>query len=612
MKKLLLVGDHPYGHSGNSHMINACLQQIDLTKYDITVFAAFPVSCPVSSEVRIIEGGNNPYDDFGASQLVSFLNQNKFDVVCFIGLDIWTYSKVYPQLLELKTREKLFHEHVNEDTLLFGFFGHNQFRKDPLRVIKAFFEVKKEIPNSALYLHTELASQRGIFNIEQYIRDCGGKLGDVLVKKQGHYYSTETLIEVYNAVDCVVNVSLQEGLSWTVLESMLCGTPVIASNNTAHIELIEEGAGIGVASTELAYIPLLAANGASTFIESKACSFPDLVRAMKSVQDVTLRKDLKYRGIRRATEWLQRVSDITNLLAKSCNYVSPVRKEKARKEAILFAQHSSAGDVIMTTRCFKDLKKRNPDIPFYYMTQKKYQDIIVGNPYIDEIFDWDEAKLQEYKFVYNPHGERILPGHWGRNSNSILADFYWKVLMIDEPDDFFIDLKVPENPIADEILDTKLPICILHTTGGDAEFRTYEYMGDVAEGLGERYFTIQVGGKDDFPAKADLDLRGKLSFRESAWVVSKAAIAVTVDSFISHLCGALGVSQVCLFGSGNASVVKPLQVKGKLIEMSPDYIKNCMGLGPCSAGVRECPIKCTGSHNPNTILENIKKLEETI
>ena len=88
MKKLLLVGDHPYGHSGNSHMINACLQQIDLTKYDITVFAAFPVSCPVSSEVRIIEGGNNPYDDFGASQLVSFLNQNKFDVVCFIGLDI--------------------------------------------------------------------------------------------------------------------------------------------------------------------------------------------------------------------------------------------------------------------------------------------------------------------------------------------------------------------------------------------------------------------------------------------------------------------------------------------------------------------------------------------
>src|SRR3990170_2210459 len=46
--------------------------------------------------------------------------------------------------------------------------------------------------------------------------------------------------------------------------------------------------------------------------------------------------------------------------------------------------------------------------------------------------------------------------------------------------------------------------------------------------------------KDNFPHKS------RPAFRESAWVVSKAAIAVTVDSFISHLCGALGVSQVCL------------------------------------------------------------------
>lgn len=681
MKRILLVGDHPYGNSGNSHMLNVLLQEINFDEFDVTVFAACPISCPVVTDYKIVEGGNNPSDEFGGNQLVAFLDKNIFDVVCFIGLDVWAYSKVYPQLFQLKqknkfiwsciapydahfvrhdwvnlfhfidvpcvysayaynllkdevanlrhfrpplfdkdkftlysnskkkeVREKLFNEHVNDETLLFGFFGNNQFRKDPLRVIKAFFEVKKEIPNSALYLHMDINNQRSIFNIEQYIRDCGGKLGDILVKKQGFVYPTEALVEAYNAIDCLVNASWQEGLSWTVLEAMLSGTPVIASNNTAQIELLDEGAGIGVPSSEIAFLPVLAGNGAPTFIETKACTFSSLVYAMKSMKDKNIRKNLQYRGMRRAKEWVSNTSDINALLRIVCAF-RPVIKWKPKKQIVLFAQHSAAGDVFMTTRCLKDIKERHGDMKLHYMTQKKYQDILVNNPYIDEIIDWDEEQFSQYQIVYNPHGERILPGHWGRNSNSILADFYWKILLIDKPDDFFIELKVPENPITDEILDSKLPICILHTTGGDAEYRTYKYLGDVAEGLKGKYFTVQVGGKDDYPANADLDLRGKLSYRESAWVISKAKIAITVDSFLSHLCGALGVSQVCLFGSGNAAVVKPLQVKGKLIEMSPDYIRICKGLGPCSASVRDCSAKCTGFHDPKVILENIKKLE---
>ena len=135
-------------------------------------------------------------------------------------------------------------------------------------------------------------------------------------------------------------------------------------------------------------------------------------------------------------------------------------------------------------------------------------------------------------------------------------------------------------------------------------------MKDVCEGIRGRYFTIQLGGKDDYPAGADLDLRGKLSFRESAWVMSKAKIAITVDSFISHLAGALGISQICLFGSGNHFVVRPNQVKGKLICLVPDYIRHCIGLGPCSGSVRNCPAPCTGRHDPKIILEKIKEIEQ--
>ena len=123
------------------------------------------------------------------------------------------------------------------------------------------------------------------------------------------------------------------------------------------------------------------------------------------------------------------------------------------------------------------------------------------------------------------------------------------------------------------------------------------------------YLTIQLGGKNDYPAGADVDLRGMLNFRESAWVMARADLAVTVDSFVSHLAGALGVAQVCLFGSGNANVVKPTQVGGKLVCLSPDYVLQCKGLGPCSAGVRDCPLPCTGAHDPKTIIEAIAELE---
>ena len=135
-------------------------------------------------------------------------------------------------------------------------------------------------------------------------------------------------------------------------------------------------------------------------------------------------------------------------------------------------------------------------------------------------------------------------------------------------------------------------------------------MGDVARGLKGTYITIQLGGDMDYPAEADIDLRGVLNFRETAWVMSKATIAVTVDSFISHLAGALGVSQICLFGSGNHNVVRPNQLKGVLFCMTPDYVMDCPGLGPCSASVRDCALPCTGLHSPTDILSNIARLEK--
>ena len=90
-----------------------------------------------------------------------------------------------------------------------------------------------------------------------------------------------------------------------------------------------------------------------------------------------------------------------------------------------------------------------------------------------------------------------------------------------------------------------------------------------------------------------------------------ADLAITVDSFMSHLAGAMGTSQIALYGSGNASVCQPLQTgDSKLIALEPDYIRFCKGLGPCSASVRDCAIPCTGLHDPKVIISTINELEK--
>lgn len=681
MKKVLLVGDHPQGMSGNSHMMKAIIEWLDKDKYQVVCYSETPppiLTNPfVSSTVPIIHP-TDMGDQYGSRRLLEILGCFPIDVLMFVGIDLWHHASIWGELVNLRNKYsfkwiaifpydltvprndwiqwindldapcvyslyglnllkeyspkisyfrppmlnadmyKPFTKEEREDVkrrhfaghvtgkFVFGFVGNNQIRKDPQRAIKAFFELKKSVPEICLYLHMDIT--RGVYNIAQYIEDCGGQVGDILIKNQSTIYTDDTMVEVYNAIDCLVNTSLQEGLSWTILQAMLCKTPVIGAYNTAQMELLDHGC-IQVDCDELTYVPVISVSG-PTYVETRACNYDLLVSQMYHMCKGTSEENT-VEAYLHARDWVCNLPD-ANLLIENTLIVERIEiDEKLNK--ILFMQHSSAGDVFMTTRCFKGLRERHLDTPLVYMTQPQYQDIIEGNPYVDEIIDWNPKEASKYAFVYNPHGERIAPGHWGRNCNSILSDFYWKILNV-EPDDFFIELKQPDIDIMYEVLEgmeiPKKPILVVHTTGGNPFFRTYKYMRDICQAMEDKYLTIQLGAKSDYPAWAKIDLRGKLSFRETAWVMSKAKMAVTVDSFISHLAGALGISQVCLFGSGNYVVVQPKQVSGKLICMSPDYVSHCRWLGPCSGVIAECPVPCTSRHDPKDILKHLDYLEK--
>ena len=535
------------------------------------------------------------------------------------------FTKVSPEKKQV-TRAKYFPT-VKKDTIIFGFFGSNQFRKDPQKLIQAFGKLKQDPElrgkDIRLYMHTDKA-ETGVYNLTQTAIDAGltGK-GDLMIKQPGDWFTDAQIASILSGIDCLLNCSMQEGLSWTVIEAMYCGQPVICSYSTSHIELLEGTDNIGVPCLQESSLPSVTESGKS-FIPTMSCAVDDIYDAMKEfILDPDLRIRMGESGRKKIAEWSRRASNINNLfgIVESELEEARLEKETRKKDAMgkmVFAQHASAGDILMTTKCLKGLKERHPDLKLVYMTQKKFHDILIGNPYIDELVDWDLTGLKgRYNVVYNPHGDRVLPGHWGRNCNTLLSDFYWKLVGVENGGFFIekIDPRIGKNKVQWETFLSASAggrrVCFVHTTGGDPHMRTYRFMDEVCKRLKDKYLTVQIGGPKDYPAEAECDLRG-LTYRETAYACDFADIAVTVDSMMAHLCGAMGVSQVTLFGCANGFVVRPDQVSGHLICLYPDYLLDCKGLGPCSGQVRDCPTPCIGVVSPQDILDAVSGLEEKV
>jgi glycosyltransferase involved in cell wall biosynthesis/ADP-heptose:LPS heptosyltransferase len=684
MRKVLFVGEHPYLTSGNGNMMNALLERVDYTKYDVTVYALSDLTYHFHHIVRqpqkykvIPVYADRPADDpWQAHHLINLLKRYDFEIVLFVGIDVWRYAPSYGHMESIKANKNMVfacitqydlmyirkdwlmwlnffdiptvysqfcHDMVKDyipksryfrpplvtpevwqprdeskkleylarlgqavadDVFIFGFVGKNQFRKDPQRALKAFSLVKKEHPNVRFYLHCNVDD--GVYNLRDYIDTLGLAAGDVFGSQQGAYYGPKEMTEIYHVFDCLVNTSYHEGLSWTLLEAMLCGVPIIATDTTAQTELIKD-VGIAVPCTDLAYLPVYTINGQS-YIETHAANLDLLVKSMKTViEQPKTREGMIQAGFNKAKDWLAGVSDINGLLDDA----SKLRDARTgalstREDAVLFVQHSSAGDVLMSTQCFKGIKERHKNIPLIYMTQEKFADIVMDNPYVDEVVSWDEMKIRQYKYVYNPHGEKILPGGWNNLDAKLhsLYPYFCKV----EADEIFISPKRPADEIAELIEGIDYPIVVVHNTG-QVIYRMYKHLDAALKNL--PVAVVQVGSASDYPVNCALDLRDKLSWRETAWVMSKANIAVCVDSFNAHLAGALGIDSVVIFGPAPARVTQPRMQKGaKLVILESNKLDVCPITAGCWGQVTKevCQTPCINTITPTKVKQAVQFL----
>jgi glycosyltransferase involved in cell wall biosynthesis len=162
------------------------------------------------------------------------------------------YKKPAEEITKLK--EQFFGSDYKRTTFFWN--NRNARRKLTGSVLWWFNEFAEEVgpDNVRLIMHTEPKDRNGQ-DLIQILTDLRADDGRVQLSKEK--ISPEALAAIYNTVDCTINISDAEGFGLATLESLTCGTPVIANMTGGLQEQVTDGKeffGIGLEPVSKAVI----------------------------------------------------------------------------------------------------------------------------------------------------------------------------------------------------------------------------------------------------------------------------------------------------------------------------------------------------------------------
>lgn len=153
---------------------------------------------------------------------------------------------IEPEVFQIKdkkeARKKL---GLPEDGFIFGMVSANKEnppRKGFQHAMEAFKMFHDKHPNSYLYLHLSQQTPGG-FPIDSFAKVLGieKQIFQTPEYAQMVEMSASDMSYIYSAFDCLLCPSTNEGFGVPIIESQMCGTPVIATDFTSMTELIKEG-----------------------------------------------------------------------------------------------------------------------------------------------------------------------------------------------------------------------------------------------------------------------------------------------------------------------------------------------------------------------------------
>ena len=167
-----------------------------------------------------------------------------------------------------------------------GFFWNNRNarRKQSGSLIYWFKQLCEEIGNEKAFLlmHTDPRDIHG--QPLDYLIDHFGLKGQVIISS--NKVAPEQLAQMYNMVDCTINVSDAEGFGLSTLESLSCETPIIATMTGGLQEQVTDGEnwfGIGIEPASKSVI----GSQEVPWIYEDRVSGEDVVAAMKRIVEMS-------------------------------------------------------------------------------------------------------------------------------------------------------------------------------------------------------------------------------------------------------------------------------------------------------------------------------------
>lgn len=321
---------------------------------------------------------------------------------------------------------------------------------------------------------------------------------------------------------------------------------------------------------------------------------------------------------------------------------------------ILVVRFSSIGDVVLTTPVVRCLKQQVKDAEIHFITKKAFQPVLDHNPYIDQLITIEKSVDEVLGRLKNEHYDFVVDLH--NNIRTLRLKRALKVKAAAFPKKNFEKLlltafkinRLPKVHVVDRYFEAVKELGVVNDQKpcdfflADPDIVSLESIALVSKGfigvsMGAQYATKQMpvplmakilegihmpvvllGGPMDseraaelirqLPDQRVLDLCGKLTLRQSAFMTKHCAKLLTGDTGLMHIASCFETPIVSVWGNTvpdfgmytyapqNKSLYTIHEVEG-------------LSCRPCSKiGYKECPKKhfnCMHLHNPEVIKKDL-------
>ncbi len=271
---------------------------------------------------------------------------------------------------------------------------------------------------------------------------------------------------------------------------------------------------------------------------------------------------------------------------------------KSEVKRILLCIPQTAGDVFIATGIIPGIKAKWPEADIFFATEKRYFDILEGNPNIDHVIRWHESmynyrnyetwgpQKNTFDIVYTPTTiTQVNPGWIHGGHGLYLGYVYSHMCDLDTHEYGSQFLRIDK----DDSIDLPDEYITIHAkTNQDP--KDYDHLQTVVSRI-RGIKLVQIGGKDDTSLQGiDLDLRGSTTPQSLAWVLSKAELHLGLDSFPMHVATYVDTPSIILFGGTYAQQGVLPSKRGLITAIEPDNRFLC----PTSCHLTSCAMKERG------------------